>query len=311
MSILVAIKDPNPENWSNPLQTSLPNHNIVIWDDNSQLSVAENDSIKYVFAWKPPSGIFQNFPNLEVIFSLGAGVDNILSDPDLPNVPIVRYVSPDLTMRIGEWVVLQVLFHMRHQSNYLALQSNQIWKEISQPAASEINVGILGLGVLGKHVAHLLSEIGFNIFGWSRSAKEIKKVQVYSGAESLPDFLSNTDILVNLLPYTPQTHGLLNLEVFQQLRGHKNLGGPIFINAGRGKTHFESDIIKALDQKILGGASLDVFEVEPLMADSPLWNYQNVIITPHVAAISDPKSLAHYVANQIIQYEKNWQSLTT
>ena len=110
---------------------------------------------------------------------------------------------------------------------------------------------------------------------------------------------------MNLLPYTPQTHGLLNLEVFQQLRGHKNLGGPIFINAGRGKTHVESDIIKALDQKILGGASLDVFEVEPLMADSPLWNYQNVIITPHVAAISDPKSLAHYVANQIIQYEKN------
>ena len=188
MSILVAIKDPNPENWSNPLQTSLPNHNIVIWDDNSQLSVAENDSIKYVFAWKPPSGIFQNFPNLEVIFSLGAGVDNILSDPDLPNIPIVRYVSPDLTMRIGEWVVLQVLFHMRQQLKYLTQQSNKNWQEFPQPAASEVNVGILGLGVLGKHVANLLSEIGFKVLGWSRSAKVIEKIQVYSGPDSLPEF---------------------------------------------------------------------------------------------------------------------------
>ena len=304
MSILVAIKDPNPEIWSNPLQVNLPNHNIIVWNDDTKLSNTEEDSIKYAFAWKPPSGIFKHFLNLEVIFSLGAGVDNILSDPNLPNVPIVRYVSPDLTMRIGEWVVLQVLFHMRHQSAYQSQQSNKNWSELPQPAASEINVGVLGLGVLGKHVANLLSEIGFNVLGWSRSAKEIKNIQVYSGAESLSDFLTSTDILVNLLPYTPQTHRLLNLEVFQQLRGHEDLGGPIFINAGRGKTHVEKDIITALDQNILAGVSLDVFEVEPLPSDSPLWNNQNIVITPHVAAISDPKSLASYVANQITKYEE-------
>ena len=304
MSILVVIQDPNPEIWSIPLQVELPNHNIIVWDNNSELSKTEKESVNYVFAWKPPNGIFKQFPNLEVIFSLGAGVDNILSDPNLPNIPIVRYVSPDLTMRIGEWVILQVLFHMRQHSTYQTQQSNKNWKELPQPAASEINVGVLGLGVLGKHVANLLSEIGFNVLGWSRSAKKIKNVQVHSGIESFSDFLSNTDILVNLLPYTPQTHGLLNHKVFQRLRGHKDLGGPIFINAGRGKTHVEVDIINALDQNILAGVSLDVFEIEPLPSDSPLWNYQNVVITPHVAAISDPKSLASYVANQITKHEE-------
>ena len=305
MSILVIIQDSNPNSWSKPVSQNLPTHNVYTWYSDGPLSSTEKESIKYILAWKPPIGIYKQFPNLEIIFSLGAGVDHVLSDPDLPNIPIVRYVSPNLTIRIGEWVILQVLFHMRHQSAYLALQSNKCWREIPQPAASEINVGVLGLGVLGKHTVHLLSEIGFRVLGWSRSAKDLKNVKVFSGSESLPAFLAETDILVNLLPYTPQTHSLINIDVFRQLRGHQDLGGPIFINAGRGKTHVEEDIIKALDQKILAGVSLDVFEVEPLPTSSPLWDYQKVVITPHVAAITDAKSLADYVSTQIKQYEKN------
>ena len=141
MSILVIIQDSDPNSWSKPVSQNLPTHNVYTWYSDGPLSSAEKENIKYVMAWKPPFGIYKQFPNLEVIFSLGAGVDHVLSDPDLPNIPIVRYVSPDLTIRIGEWVILQVLFHMRHQSAYLSQQINKNWNELPQPSASEINVG--------------------------------------------------------------------------------------------------------------------------------------------------------------------------
>ena len=306
MTILIAIQDESPEKWSVPLQSELPQHVIKILQQNEPLTSINTESIRYVLAWQTPMSVIKSIPNLEIVFSLGAGVDHLISDPEFPNSPIVRFVSPDLTMRMGEWVLLQVLFHFRQQSNYLRDQAIYKWNPRKQPAASDVCVGILGLGVLGSHVAKLLLEIGFQVAGWSRTPKSVDGVSALSGNNSLPEFLSQVDILVNLLPYTPQTHGILNLDVFRQLRGNPSIGGAIFINAGRGKSHVENDILYALDKGILAGVSLDVFETEPLPESSPLWVHPKIVVTPHVAADSDSKEFAMYVADQIKKFENGF-----
>jgi len=257
---------------------------------------------RYAVIWKPDPNLFQRAPKLEVLFSGGAGVDYILTMSGLPDIPIVRFVDESLTARMSEWVVLQALSHLRQVPAYLKQQSERQWRELSQPEAKDLTVGVMGLGVLGLDSVRKLKIMGFDVIGWSRSKKTIEGVETFDGGE-LGAFLARTDILVGLLPLTPDTRGIFDASLFAKLRRGGALGKPIFINAGRGGSQVEADLVAALDKGILGGASLDVFEKEPLAADSPLWAMDNVIITPHAASASDVRALFRNAEAQMDRYE--------
>jgi glyoxylate/hydroxypyruvate reductase A len=218
-------------------------------------------------------------------------------------VPVVRIVDPDLTMRMGEYVVLHVLMHHRFQRRYDSQQRGRVWQENRQPAASAVTVGIMGLGVLGRHAAELLRRIGFNVAGWSRTAKSVDGIATFHGPAALDDFLARTDILVCLLPNTPETTGLIDLALLRKLKRNGPLGGAFLINAGRGSTQVETDILRALDDGSLAGATLDVFEREPLPDASPLWTHPKVTVTPHNAAASAPSALVRNMLDQIERFE--------
>ncbi len=264
----------------------------------------KSQGIRYVLAWNPPKGVLEEYPDLEVIFSYGAGIDHLIDDPDLPDCPIVRYVDPDLTLRMSEYVVLHTLLHHRRQTEYIEFQQKKNWKELPQPAANEVRVGVMGLGVLGRAAALALDTLGFRVAGWCRSRKHIPGIDCYVGSAELREFLGRTDILVCLLPLTEKTQGLLNRELFQGLAQDGAGPGPVLINAGRGGLQVEEDIISALDAGELYAASLDVFETEPLSISSPLWNHPRVLITPHNSSVSDARAVANYVIRQITRYER-------
>ena len=261
--------------------------------------VGRVDDIDYALVWKPPPGELRKFPNLKAIFSLGAGVDQVYNDTDLPaDVPIVRVVDPNLTMRMSEYVVLHVLWHHRRQRIYEHFQSEHKWRELRQPAASEARVGVMGLGELGIDAAQKLKMMGFRVAGWSQSRKNIEGIDSFRGRGELKAFLNRTDILVCLLPLTDDTRGILNAQVFRDLAKDGAGDGPVLINAGRGQLQVESDILAALDNGDLYACTLDVFEQEPL-PESPLWSHPRVTVTPHNAALSDPRAINGYILRQI------------
>lgn len=297
-SLVVAIRGWSPDPWIEALRALAPARRI-----EQAPHVANPATIRYALVWKPEPGYLAGFSALEVIFSLGAGVDHLTSDPQLPMLPVVRIVDPDLTQRMTEWVVLQVLFHHRQQGDYLRFQAERRWRPRRQWAARQVRVGIMGLGVLGRDAAKALSALGFKVSGWSRSAKQVDGVECFQGRAELAEFLGRTDILVTLLPLTDETRGLLNASLIDRLATDGPLGGPVLINAGRGGLQVEADIDAALREGRLKGVSLDVFTAEPLPADSPLWNAAHCIVTPHVAAESDPVALSASVLRQIEAYE--------
>ncbi|MEJ8570869.1 glyoxylate/hydroxypyruvate reductase A, partial [Microbaculum marinum] len=271
---------------------------IRVWPD-----AAAPDGVRYAVCWHPPAGLLAQLPDLEVMFSLGAGADAMLADRDLPDVPLVRIVDPSLTSRMTEWVVLQVLMHHRLQRAYDVQQHDKVWKGLVQPAADAVGVGIMGLGVLGTDAAEKLNILGFDVAGWSRSPKQIPGVACFHGNAGLGPFLARTDILVVLLPLTPDTANMIDYDLLANLRRTNHMGGAALVNAGRGRLQAEEDILRALADGILAGATLDVFHEEPLPPDSPFWTHPKVTVTPHVAADSDPDYLCAYVLRQIENYE--------
>ena len=297
-AILLAAGPWDPASWAAAIRKSEPDRPLLIWPD-----VPHPAEVGYALVWKPPAGALSNLPNLHAIFSLGAGVDDLVVSPGLPDVPIVRVVNPDLTQRMTEWVVLQVLLHHRQQRAYDRQQAARIWKELPQPAASEVRVGLMGLGVLGQDAAGALSRLGFRVAGWSRRPTSVPGVETFHGAAELDRFLGRTDILVSLLPLTPETRGILSMPLFKKLGRDGALGGPVLVNAGRGGLQVEADIVEAIERGTLIGASLDVFEQEPLDPKSRLWSLQNVVITPHAAAASAPAALVPPILRQIAAYE--------
>ncbi|OHZ43825.1 2-hydroxyacid dehydrogenase [Agrobacterium vitis] len=257
----------------------------------------------YAVLWKPAPSLFTRASGLKVLFSGGAGVDHVLTLPGLPDLPIVRFVDRSLTDRMSEWVLLNCLYHLRHMSQYLRQQREKVWSEIDlQPEARDVTVGVMGLGVLGQDAARKLKVMGFDVIGWSRRRREIDGIDTYDEAR-IDEFLARTDILVGLLPLTPETRGLYDSSLFSRLRQGGALGKPVFLNAGRGGSQVEADVIAALQKGVLGAASLDVFEKEPLAMDSPLWAMENVVVTPHAAAASDVRALFAHVETQIARFE--------
>jgi glyoxylate/hydroxypyruvate reductase A len=285
--------------WEKRFRVAAPGRDIRVWPDR----LGNPADVAYAAAWLPPAGAFGTFKKLRAIFSLGAGVDGVLKDRALPQVPVVRVVDPDLMRRMTEYVTLHVLMHHRRQRLYDEQQRRSLWHEHEQPRAGEVDVGIMGLGVLGRDAAEVLVRLGFRVTGWSRSPRRLPGIETFDGADGLDAFLERTEILVCLLPHTPTTEGILNLKLMRKLKRDGALGGAYLINAGRGKLQVDVDILAALDEGALAGATLDVFPTEPLPAASPLWLHPKVTITPHNSAASVPEEVVAYIVRQIERFE--------
>jgi glyoxylate/hydroxypyruvate reductase A len=290
----------SPPRWRDRFRAVCPDRTVALLPAD-QIDAA---AVRYAAVWKPPPGGLKAFPNLAVVFNLGAGVDAIMADASLPDVPIVRVADADLTGRMTEYVVMHVLLHHRHQRYIDACQRDRRWDPPAQRAAGAVRVGVMGLGVLGCDAAEVLRRLGFDVAGWSRSRKAIPGIATYAGEAELAAFLARTDILVCLLPLTPATRGILNRRTFSLLARDGASGGPVVINAGRGGLQVASDLLAALDDGTLLAATLDVFEPEPLPAESPFWSHPKVTVSPHNAADTDPDTISIYVAEQIARHER-------
>ena len=291
----------HPEQVREGLKDAFPGREVINRADpasrDKDLSVAH-----YAVLWKPLDDLFLRATNLRALFSGGAGVDHVLTLPGLPDLPLVRFVDSTLTTRMSEWIVMQCLLHLRQHVAYERQRAKKLWAPLNQPEASDLTVGIMGMGVLGSDAARKLKVMGFDVIGWSKSKKSIEGVETFDDSER-DAFLGRTDILVGLLPLTSETTGMFNTDLFSKLRRTGPFGAPVFINAGRGGSQVEADIVAALRKGVLKGASLDVFEIEPLPASSPLWTMDNVLMTPHSAADSDVRALFDHVERQIQRFE--------
>jgi glyoxylate/hydroxypyruvate reductase A len=289
----------SPQRWKLRFDDVCRDRRVVLLPD----ATFDPAEIHYAAVWKPAPGELAAFPNLRVIFNLGAGVDALMADSSLPKVPLVRVAVGDLTDRMAEYVVLHVLMHHRQELYLRASQREKRWQPKFQWPASAISVGIMGLGTLGANAAEVLRRLGFRVSGWSRSAKQIGGIECFHGKAQLDAFLQRTDILVCLLPLTPDTRHILNRGLLAKLNRNSPIGAPVLINAGRGALQAEADILGCLDDGTLGAASLDVFASEPLPPDSPFWTHKKVVLTPHNAADTDPDEISKYVARQIERFE--------
>lgn len=294
-TLLLHLADFNERAWADRFQAALPEVRVV-----TRADAFAPEEIDYIFVWKPKPEAFDRLDNLKLVLSLGAGVDALLRHPRLPDLPVIRFMDADLTQRMSDYVLSQVTFHQRLGTRFKRDQAARRWVQLYPSAAWHATVGIMGLGQLGMDAIRHLKPFGYKLRGWSRTAKVVEGVEVFTGPEQFDAFLSGTDILVNLLPLTAETQGILNYDTFLKLkRGGLDGEGPVIINAARGGHQREADIIRALGDGTLKAASLDVFETEPLPKDSPLWEMDNVYFTPHIAAASSEVTGAAYFSEVI------------
>jgi glyoxylate/hydroxypyruvate reductase A len=275
--------------WARLLAAKAPDLAFRIWPD-----VGDPADIRYLAAWMPPDDIMAQFPNLELLISVGAGVDQFDFSKLPPELPVVRMVEPGIVDGMVEYVTMSVLALHRDLVPYIAQQRDQLWRPIRVWPASTRRVGVLGLGMLGEAACRKLAGFGFQVAGWSRSRREIEGVTCYAGPDGMTDFLSRTDILVCLLPLTDETRGVLNAELFAKLpRGAR------LVSSGRGG-HLDQDaLLAALASGQLSAAVLDVTAPEPLPVGHVLWSDPRVLITPHIASMTQPETAVDVVLDNL------------
>ena len=271
MSLALICPDRDLRAWRQALAEQAPDVTVVVWPE-----IADPAAVEMAVVWRHPPGLLRQFPRLRCISSLGAGVDGLLADPDLPEgVPLTRIVDPELQQSMAEYVCQAALSHFRQMASYRQQQRQRLWQVLPQPQISTAQVGILGYGQLGAFVGGRLQALGFPVQGLRRRDAEL--------AGKLADFLAATDILVCLLPLTAETRGILNLQLFQQLRP-----GACLIQVARGEHLVEEDLLTALAAGFVSAATLDVFHDEPLPPGHPFWEHPQITITPHCSAITNP-----------------------
>ena len=292
MALLLSPQPGTGDIWRRAFAAAMPELEVRVWPD-----IGNPADIDIAAVGAMPAGALAKLPNLRLILSLTAGVDTLLGDSTLPNVPIARTADPDGDAMMNETVLLHVLRHHRYMPDYLSAQQRSEWIRRPIKAARERAVGIMGLGSVGLAAAKALAAIGFRVAGWVRQARPGGEIEIFSGREQFDAFLARSEILIDLLPLTPQTYGIINAATLKALPA-----GAAFINLGRGDHVVEADLIAALDSGHLGAATLDVYPVEPLPKDSPLWRHPKITVMPHVARRLVPEEVASRICNVIREF---------
>jgi glyoxylate/hydroxypyruvate reductase A len=289
MTLLYKADPVRGEEWRALFATLAPDVPFRVWPD-----VGDPGAVRYLAVWEPSYALIETLPNLQVVFSLGAGVDQF----DLARLPdgvaLVRLIEPGLTAGMAEYVAWAALTLHRNILDYAQAQRDGRWEPIRPVLAAGRGVGVMGLGELGQAALAQLRGLGFRLQGWSRSPREINGVTCFAGERQLADFLGRCDILVCLLPLTAQTRGILGREVFEVLPKGAGL-----INVGRGGHLREDDLLAALASGQLSGAVLDVFSDEPPPAGHPFWGHPRILMTPHIASMTLPETAAPAVLENI------------
>lgn len=284
----------NAQEWLAGIKQRLPQAEIREWQRGDERPA------DYALVWRPPHEMLANRRDLKAVYALGAGVDAILDQErkhpgTLPaGVPLLRLEDTGMAQQMQEYALSYVLRYFRRFDEYQALQQRQEWQPLDPHSLDDFTIGILGAGVLGQSVARKLTEFGFSVRCWSRSAKQLDGVQSFAGEAQRAAFLDGVKLVINLLPNTPETLGILNRELFAQLQP-----GAYLINIARGAHLVEADLLAALEQGQLAAATLDVFAREPLPQDHPFWRHPRVTITPHIAAITLPQQAMDQIAANI------------
>ncbi len=292
MALLLTPRFGSPEVWRREFSAVMPKLDVRMWPD-----IGDPADIEAAALVSMPAGELAKLPNLRIILSLTAGIEKLLDDPGLPDVPIVRAGDPAGDAMMNETALLHVLRHHRNMPEYVRAQARREWKKLPIKPARERSVGVMGLGSIGLACAESLVSIGFNVAGWVRQPRDAGNIEVFAGADQFAAFLARSEILLNLLPLTPETRGIINAETLQALPA-----GAAIINLGRGEHVVEADLIAALDSDHLAAATLDVYPVEPLPNDSPLWGHPKITVMPHVARKLDPSDLAPRICDILREF---------
>ncbi|XOB61499.1 2-hydroxyacid dehydrogenase [Campylobacterota bacterium DY0563] len=288
MGMMIVTKEKGIETWINNLKKLNTDVEIEVYPE-----VKDKDKITFALVWSKLDIDFTEFKNLKCIASMGAGVDHILSNNTISkNVYITKVVDDKLVSSMWEYLLCTVLNILTNHYKYIAQQKESKWEQLELNSIENYTIGFMGLGQLGGEISKRFNNFGFTVKGFSNSKKQIKSIETFT---NLDEFLNGVDILINLLPLTDGTKGILNKDLFYKL--NKNA---YVINVGRGSHLVEEDLLEALDSKHLSGAILDVFEKEPLPKENKLWSHPNIIVTPHSASLTDSNS----VSKQIIENYK-------
>ncbi len=280
--------------WQARIRVLAPDLPVYIWPQTGEAA-----AVRYLAVWQPPDDMLARFPNTEIVFSVGAGVDQLDLEGIPEHIPIVRMLDPGIVESMVEFVVMAVLALHRDLPAYLADQRAERAQPVRLRSAASRRVGVMGLGRLGEAACAKLAQFGFPVSGWSRSPRDIDGVACFAGDEALPSFLGGCDILVCLLPLTARTEGLLDARLFATLPRGAGL-----VNAGRGRQLVQDDLLAALDSGQVSAAFLDVTDPEPLPKGHPLWRHAQVLMTPHVASMTRPETAVDFVLDVIGRHRR-------
>lgn len=270
------------------LREQMPESSLLTWPETGALDA------EVAICWDPLPGTLQAMPNLRLIHSIGAGVDKLLADPTLPDLPVCRIRDHDLARAMGEYCHWATIWFQRQFDRVVLNARSKSWERFSQRPAAETKVCLLGLGAMGRHVAERLRDAGYPVHGWSRTKRDIPGVTCHFAEHGLNDALAGALVVICLLPLTPGTVGILNSALFARLPRGAGL-----VLCSRGDHLVRDDLLDALRSGQLRGAVLDVFDREPLLHDDPLWDEPGVLITPHMSALTKPRRIAEQIADNV------------
>jgi glyoxylate/hydroxypyruvate reductase A len=294
MALLYKADPVRGQHWQALFAEHAPDIEWRAWPD-----IGNPEEVEYLAAWQAPEDLEQVLPNLKVLFALSAGVDQLDLSRLPPELPVVRLLDPGITRGMCEYASWAVLSLHRDMLRYRQQQSARCWQAHLLQPAQKRRVGVMGLGAQAQQILATLAPLGFALSGWARSAHEIAGVECHAGSEQLPAFLSGCDILLCVLPLTEQTQGILDRRLFAQLPR-----GAALINMGRGGHLVEADLLEALDSGQLSGAVLDVLQEEPAPAEHPFWQHPQIVLTPHIAAMTQPASAFGVLLENIRRFER-------
>lgn len=294
MAIVYKSSPDRAQQWAAAFAEQAPHIPFRIWPD-----IGDPREVEYLLAWQPPAQIVETFPNLKLLFSAGAGVDQFDLSTIPETLPVIRMLDPGIAESMAEFVTLAVLTLHRDMVTYVGQQKDRVWREYQVRPPADRRVGILGLGQLGQASLERLKGFGFPLSGWNRSPRDIEGVTCFHGDAGLPAFLAQTDILVCLLPLTDSTRGILDAGLFAMLPR-----GASLVNVGRGAHLVEAALLEALETGQISAAMIDVLQSEPPAPDHPFWHHPRILMTPHIASMTRPRSATTFVLQTIEAHSK-------